>query len=113
MMQRGIKSIFAEIFPLHHAAGSRISLLHFAKMQRRVKGKIPGNISPLHDAAVRFHSPLHDAVGIQILPLHDATGSQILPPQDAAGSQFGNGESSLEDNHVKNHVWGTFTILFL
>ncbi len=48
-------------------------------MQQGVKGKIPGNISPLHDA-----------VGIQILPLHDATGSQILRPQDAAGSRFGN-----------------------
>ncbi len=77
-----------------------------AKMQRGVKGKIPGNIFPLHDAVVRYHSPLHDAVGNQILPLHDAMGSQILPLQDAAGSEFGNRESSLEDNHVKKSCMG-------
>ncbi len=39
------------------------------KMKRGVKGKTPGNISPLHNAAVRFHMPLYDAVGSQILPL--------------------------------------------
>ncbi len=53
-------------------------------MQLGVKWRIPGNISPLHDAAVRF------------LPPHDTVGSQILPPHDAAGSQLGSGESSLK-----------------
>jgi hypothetical protein len=45
------------------------------KMQRGVKGKVSGNISPLLDAAVRFHSPLHDAAGTQIFPLHNVAGS--------------------------------------
>jgi hypothetical protein len=66
------------------------------KMQRGVKEKSSDNISPLHDAAVRFHLPLHDAAGSQILPPHNAAGSQILPPYHAAGSQFGSGESSLK-----------------
>ncbi len=62
-MQRGVKS-------------------YRCKMQWGGKGKISGNISPLHDAAGRFHSPLHDTAG-----------SQILPPYHAAGIQFGSGES--------------------
>ncbi len=96
---------------LQNAARSQILLLHHkqgvrsyrCKMQRGVIGKIPGTISPLHNAAVRFHLPLKDAVDSQIFLLHDA-----------AGSQFGNGESSLNtledslgskrDNHVKNHI---------
>ncbi len=61
-----------------------------------MKEKISGNISPLHDAAVRFHLPLHDAAGSQILPPHNAAGSQILPLHDAVGSQFGSRESSLK-----------------
>ncbi len=76
-MQRGIKS-------------------YYRKMQRGVKGKIPGNIYPLHDAAVRINSPLHDAAESQILPPQDAVGSQVLTPHDAAGCQFGSGESSLK-----------------
>ncbi len=79
--------IFAEISPLHHATvKSYCYIMHrgvksyHCKMQRGVKGKIRGNISPLHNAAVRFHSLLHDAAE-----------SLILPPLDVAGSQFGNG----------------------
>jgi hypothetical protein len=59
-------------------------------MQRGVKGKIPGNISPLYDASVRFHLLLYDAAWSQILPLHDATESRILPLHDAAVNQIGN-----------------------
>jgi hypothetical protein len=44
-------------------------------MQLRVEGKIPDNISLLHDAGVS-----------QILLLHHAAGSQILMPHDAAES---------------------------
>jgi hypothetical protein len=46
-----------------------------------------GNISPLHGAAVIFHSLLRDAAGSQILPPHYAAGSRILPPHYVAGSQ--------------------------
>jgi hypothetical protein len=55
MMQRGFKSmIFAEIFPLHHAARSQIFLLHFAA----------GRCDPL----------LHLALGSQFLELQKALG---------------------------------------
>jgi hypothetical protein len=60
------------------------------KMQWGGKGKISGNISPLHDAAGRFHSPLHDTAGSQILPPYHAA-----EVNSAAGSQFGSGESIL------------------
>jgi hypothetical protein len=64
IMQRGVKS-------------------YRCKMQRGVKGKIPGNIAPLNDAAVRFHSPLHEAAGSQITrcmmqwAVNLAAGSQV------------------------------------
>ena len=46
-------------------------------MQRRIKTKILGKISPLHDAAGSQISPLHHAAGSQISPLHNTAGSQI------------------------------------
>jgi alpha-D-ribose 1-methylphosphonate 5-triphosphate synthase subunit PhnH len=62
-----------------------------SQILRGVNRKIPGNISPLHNGTVRFHSPLHDAAGSLILSLHDV-----------AGSQFGSGESSL--NTLKDFI---------
>jgi hypothetical protein len=75
-MQRGVKSYR---YIMQRGVNS-----YRCKMQRGVKGKTPINISPLHNAAVRFHTLLYDAAGSQILSLHDA-----------AGSQFGSGESNL------------------
>jgi hypothetical protein len=60
MMLRGVKSmIFADIFPLNHAAGSLISSLHNAAGSQ---------IFPLHFSAWRCDFLLHLAVGSQILP---------------------------------------------
>jgi hypothetical protein len=59
-------------------------------MQRRIKTKILGKISPLHNAAGSQIFPLHHAAGSQISPLHNTAGSQISPLHHAAGSQIKN-----------------------
>jgi hypothetical protein len=72
-----LHAVGSQILPLHFAAGSQILSLHYAAGSQILplqyaaeseRENIPGNISPQHNAAVRFHSALH-----------------------AAGSQFGSG----------------------
>jgi hypothetical protein len=59
-------------------------------MQRRIKTKILGKISPLQNAAGSQISPLYHAAGSQISPLHNTAGSQIKnvlgTPKDLKGT---------------------------
>jgi hypothetical protein len=117
--------IVAEIFPLHHAAGSQTFLLHFAAWSQ---------ISTLYYAAGSQISLLHFSAGSQIFRQHYAAGSQILPLHDAAKvksyhrmmqreSIWQRGVKSKNSGRLprplkgqscrKNHIWGTFNILVL
>jgi hypothetical protein len=67
--QRGVKSmIVAKIFPLHDAAGVKLS---YCILQRGVK-----SLRCIMQRGVKI-SPLHFAAGSQIFPLHNAAGSQV------------------------------------
>ncbi len=78
-------AVGSQILPLQNAAGS--------------ERKLPGNISPLHDAAVRFHSPLHDTVQWGVISyccmMQLGIKSYRCIKQRGVG-QFGIGEFSLK-----------------